>query len=368
MPASGLFITLYDEDTLRLYLDKGIYGFHQNPCKEKMDPRDRHYNALADYACAREGTHVFFFLKRMIIYGGQIIGSKKYGSYYLNGPYSAMGKRANAPVVWDESKRSIYQSTGKPGIFIVPKVDKKKEKCQPYLLRFKDRLNLKGNWITSDDLYFALGSYPYPLPTNSIQNMSFCTMTPGETEIALSLLRESEKRYTEKGHDEISLTGEPILFDPKFGTQNLIEALKQSWFINEAQLEASIISNPYLLPKKVRPNENDTICRQIPISPFKPNQMDRADICYYSEKSIREGTIPNTIIELKLNRTGKGAIEQVERYMKWLHKCLGEQTASLIKVYVCAPSFTSIAFKSIPREYAHQIELISFEDTDLLSY
>ena len=89
--------------------------------------------------------------------------------------------------------------------------------------------------------------------------------------------------------------------------------------------------------------------------------MDRADVCYYSEPSIRDGTIPNTIIELKFVRIGSSVIDQVERYLDWLYKRLGEETASIIKVYVCAPSFTSSAYNSIPKKYSQQIELICLE-------
>src|SRR5207245_7233665 len=54
LPLSGFFITLFDEGTLSLYLDRGIYGFHMRP-ELVIGPRSRHYQALADYACAREG-------------------------------------------------------------------------------------------------------------------------------------------------------------------------------------------------------------------------------------------------------------------------------------------------------------------------
>ena len=57
----GLFIALYDEESLKLYLDKGVYGFLMNPVStEKPSARSCHYNILADYACSREGTDVFF--------------------------------------------------------------------------------------------------------------------------------------------------------------------------------------------------------------------------------------------------------------------------------------------------------------------
>jgi hypothetical protein len=361
--SSGLFITLFDKETLNLYLEKGVYGFHQPPIYNLVGSRSRHYHALADYACAREGDHVFFFLKRMIVYGGQIIGSKKTGSFYLNGPYSPIGKIAQSEIYWDESIRAIYQDNEKPGIFKVPNSSSpEKEKCQPYIIRFRDNVGLKGKWILSDQLYFELGEYPYPLPSNSIQGMSFCSLTPGETRIALDLLRkEAIGKFSGKSDEYITFRGEPLLFDPKYGIQDLGKAFSEYQFVNEAHLEFTVLSNPYLLPEKIRPLENDGLCRQIPISPFKPSQMDRADVCYYSEPAIEGGTIPNTIIELKFVRIGKSVIDQVGRYLDWLYKRLGKETASIIRVFVCAPSFTDYTYDSIPKKYSNQIELICLE-------
>ena len=150
------------------------------------------------------------------------------------------------------------------------------------------------------------------------------------------------------------------MFDPKYDIQDLSKAFSDSYFINEAHLESSIIANPSLLPPNVQPEENDALCRQVPISPFKPSQMDRADVCYYSDDAIADGTIPNRIIELKLNRAGRSAINQVKRYLDWLHKRLGRETASVIQVYLCAPSF-SITAGDLPPEYNEQIHLIPLE-------
>lgn len=361
MPKSGLFITLYDEYTLNLYLDKGIYGFLMPPIYNKVSPKSRHFNVLADYACIREGTHVFFFLKRKVIYGGQVIGSKETGSFYLNGQYSPLGKKVNAELYWDESKREKYQATDRKGIFNVPKIG---ERCQPYLIKFNDNLGIKGNAILSDQIYWELGKlyceswhYSYPLPSNTISGMRFCTLTPGETEIALSLLKkEARYSYSSESLENISIKGEPLLFDLKYGVNNLHKALTESLFINETYLEASVLANPKLLPTMLQPNIDDVICRQVPMAPFKPYQMDRANICYYSKPLINNGTIPNTIIELKIKKVRKSGIEQVIRYLKWLYIILKGE-ASQINVYLCGPSFSKNIENIIPPKYKSQIKL-----------
>jgi len=354
MPNSGFFITLYDIDTLNLYLDRGIYSFLMPYNKGIIGPRSNHYPALADYSCGREGTHVFFFMKRKIVYGGQLEGSKHYGAYYLNGTYFPIGKTANAPLVWDESKRTIYDATDMPGIFTRRVQDDKKERCQPYLIRFSDTLGLRGQTISSDDLYFELGSYPYPLPSNAIQNMSFCTLTPGEVDILLGLMEKSRENIFKGTKETIQLEGDPIPFKPEYGLSKGEDAT------TESHLETSVLANPDLLPPILRPKEDWTLCRQIPISPFKPSQMDRADITYYSDDKIREGTIPNTIIELKYRDSGKAEVEQLVRYGKWLQKIVPDELDK-ISLYLYAPSFKRNSDSYIPREFKANIKLVSFE-------
>jgi len=339
------------------------------PVFGEVPAKSRHYQALGDYGCARGGTHVFFFIKRKIIYGGQLIGSKSFGAFYLNGPYSPMGRQAKAKVYWDESRRERYESTGKPGIFKVPKAGSQENqqnglRCQPYLIIFKDRLDLKGTIISSDQLYFELGKYGYPLPSNSISGMGFCTLTPRETDIALSLLKkEPIGHISGESSEKVNIVGSPIPFEPKYGILSLREAFDKSLFVNEAHLEASVLANPSLLPKELRPTEA-TICRQVPVSPFKPFQMDRADICYFEEDSIGDGTLPNVVIELKNVSAGKSAAEQITRYVDWFSIILGKK-ASKVSVFLAAPSF-AITEKSIPPKYRSQVKFVNLgndEDT-----
>jgi hypothetical protein len=264
-----------------------------------------------------------------------------------------MGRRANATVCWDESLRSVYKATQKKGIFDVPDVG---ERCQPYIVRFEDKVGLRGRQIVSDQLYFELGKYGYPLPSNSIAGMGFCTLTPGETDVALKLLREEPFSVATIGSNEkLSITGELEPFRPEYGIGSLKEGFEKNLLVNEAHLEASVLANPELLPESARPNK-DTMCRQVPVSPFKPFQLDRADICYYSEDSIGNGTIPNTLIELKKKRAGDNAIEQIKRYLKWLY-LIAPRDASRIAIFLLAPSFAS-SKDSLPASYQKQVEMI----------
>jgi len=356
MSSAGFFITLFDRDTLKLYLNKGVYGFHMPPVYNAVPNRSKHYAALADYGCSRSDTHIFFFLKREIIYGGQIIGSKKYGSFYLNGSYSPLCRKANATLFWNESNRECYLSTARKGIFTRPNVKKENrdsenkdsEVCQPYILMFKDRLGFSGNTISSDQLYFNIGKYPFPLPTNSISGMGFCTMTPFETNTALELLKkESIKKYEFSKYDEAKILKTPTPYNPKYDVKKIQEV------VSESHMEASVLSNPYLLNENLRPDSETTLCRQVPVSPFKPFQMDRADICYYKE-SFYDGALPYMVIELKNKKAGKAECEQVQRYLKWLNKCAPDDSKN-INIYLLAPDFKRTA--EISPEFEKQIHL-----------
>ena len=84
--SGGLFVALYDEESLKLYLDKGLYGFLMKPVMTpKPTAQSRYFAILADYACSREGTDVFFFLKRKIVYGGKIYGNNSASAFLPNG-------------------------------------------------------------------------------------------------------------------------------------------------------------------------------------------------------------------------------------------------------------------------------------------
>ncbi|NWF96435.1 MAG: hypothetical protein HXY34_09885 [Candidatus Thorarchaeota archaeon] len=356
MPNSGVFVTLYDTDTLSLYLSRGVYGTLMHPAEDLR--RSMHFHTLGDYACTRGETHVFFFLKRYIVYGGQVVGPKNQGAFFLNGTTSPMGEKQRAPLVWDESKRTPrYSPCAEPGVF---QVGDKGRYSQPYLILFEDSSGLKGRAIASDQLYFRLGRYPYPLPTNSIQDMSFCTMTPGEVSVALELLkRDCKKQYPVESKESVELDGHPMPFKPDYGIGSVCEAYRKSELLNEAHLEASVLSNPELLPKSMRPG-TATVCRQVPISPFKPYQMDRADICYYSDPLIRDGTLPSKVIELKNKPAGTREIEQVTRYFDWL-QLVGENAVKDTELILYAPSFRRTA--RLGQEYRDNIHLVSFDSS-----
>ena len=353
----GLFIALYDEDSLKLYLDKGVYGFLMKPVMEdKPSARSRHYQILADYACSREGTDVFFFLRRMIVYGGKIFGNKTTGSFYLNGSTSPLGRTHHAELFWDESVRDKYTATSIAGVFKIQKYGP--DKSQPFIFQFKKNEN-SGKYITSDELYFELGKYPYPLPSNSMQGMGFCTLTPGEVNTLKSLISQSKERIAFEGKGNVEKNRKEVAFDSE--KVSLKEEL-----INEAQLEFIILSS--LKPFNDFLTDDYVLCRQVPISPFKPSEMDRADICLYSlTKPIKNGTIPNVIIELKKGTAGKAACLQVERYLKWIKNITTAEEYAQIQAYIIAPKICKKNSTTISTEYRDKIRQFSISKNKFIT-
>ena len=344
----GMFVTLYDEKTLKLYLNKGLYGFLMKPTSvDSVTSRSKHYAVLADYACSREGTDLFFFLKRKIVYGGKIYGNRDCSSFYINGQTSPLGQRTQANLFWDESSR--YTPTATPGVFKV----NSKDKAQPFIFQFAQNENT-GKYIISDELYFNLGrKYPYPLPSNSMQGMSFCTLTPGEVKELINLLSQSDKSIDFSECDDINKSGEERLFD-----NTLVDI--RSEFINEAQMEFSILSS--LTPLHELFENNYILCRQVPISPFKPMDMDRADICLYSlDSPIREGTIPNIVIELKKGKTNYHAYNQTVRYLNWLKMITTDEEFSKVKAFIIANSFYPIKRNKVNTCFEEKIKMFSID-------
>lgn len=358
--SGGLFIALYDEESLRLYLDKGVYGFLMKPVlSEKPTAQSRYYAILADYACSREGTDVFFFLKRKIVYGGKIYGNKEVGSFYLNGLTSPLGRKANANLFWNESKRNRYiseENSKYPGIFRITRDGGLKS--QPFMFQFHLNDNT-GKYILSDCLYFELGKFPYPLPSNSMQGMGFCTLTPGEVLTLRNLISESTDKINFEGEGDIDKEGAETVFD-----ENLVSLNEQ--LVNEAQLEFTILSS--LKPFRKFLKEDYILCRQVPISPFKPSEMDRADICLYSVNNpIKNGTLPNVVIELKKEKANFNAYEQVTRYLKWLENITSKTEFRKINAYIIAPDFTAIKKSRVDLTYSSKIKMYSINASRFIS-
>ena len=372
--ASGLFILLYDDGSLENCLRNGLYGFLMPPVYgEKPSSRSRHYAVLSDYACCEEGTEIFFFNKRTITYGGKITATNNGDPiFYLNGDTSPLGRKANSQLYIDMSDR--YETTDKKGVYNVPEENnQERHRAMPFIIEFDNHCPLTGKQISSDELYFELGNYNYPFPSNTIQGKGFCTLTVKETKILLKLLEESDKKLElENGLTEDTTVNNDLKV--AFNT-SLIKGTEP---INESHLEFLLLADSKKLDEIVYkslpdiPKDKYIRCRQVPLCPFRPIQFDMADICLYSEKyPVKDYTLPNIIIELKNQPANFRAYEQVTKYLRWVKQIAAEEFDK-VRAIIIAPSFTNslnmnnLIRKGITTEYHDKIVLYSLDEDEVV--
>lgn len=185
--------------------------------------------------------------------------------------------------------------------------------------------------------------------------MSFCTLTPGEVLTLTKLISQSEEKIDFTSVDDINKVENvnEMLF------QKDLVSIKNE-LVNEAQLEFTILSS--LEPFSMFLADDYVLCRQVPISPFKPSGMDRADICLYSmNQPIKNGTIPNIIIELKKDVAKKDAYIQVSRYLRWLETITTPDEFKEIRVYIIAHKIGRIKKSKVDLKYSDKIKLYSID-------
>lgn len=365
--ASGLFILLKDEESLKDCVKNGFYGFFMPPIFEKTpNSRSKHYAALADYACCETGTEIFFFTRRTITYGGKIVETNNNNPvFYLNGDTSPLGRKANSKKYISMGEK--YSPTDIDGVYYLGKNSRNEDmnRAMPFIIEFKNDFEDSGKQISSDELYFKLGDYNYPFPSNSIQSRGMCTLTPLETKILLELIKESETKVTLNEDDDITIDSKnKMLFNNKFiDTEKLV---------NESHLEFKLLADKKLLYEIIHqslPNldsNNYIKCRQVPLCPFRPIQFDLADICLYDENNpIKDNSLPNIVIELKKEENvNYQAYEQTTKYLRWLKQISGKDFEK-INAIIIAPDFSKnlsikkLKEKNISLEYNDKIKLYS---------
>ena len=373
--ASGLFILLYDDGSLENCLRNGLYGFLMPPVyEEKPNSRSKHYAVLSDYACCEEGTEIFFFNKRTITYGGKVTATNNGEPvFYLNGDTSPLGRKANSKLYVDMSDR--YETTDNKGVYYIGENQRgeARNRAMPFIIEFDNHQPLTGKQIMSDELYFELGNYNYPFPSNSIQNKGFCTLTVKETNILLKLMEESDKKL----ELETTITSDTNIYN-EFKTLFNTSFLSETNPTNESHLEFLLLANSKKLDEilyKSLPNiQKDKYirCRQVPLCPFRPIQFDMADICLYSENyPIKDGTLPNIVIELKNQPANFRAYEQVTKYLRWVKQIAAEEFDK-VRAIIIAPSFTNslnmnnLIRKGITTEYHDKIVLYSLDEDEVV--
>ena len=381
--SSGLFILLSDEESLKNCMKYGYYGFFMSPLLEDKPTRhSRYYAVLADYACCEKGTEIFFFTERTITYGGTVTEENENNPvFYLNGPTSPLGRKANSKryinidksILKDETKNL----TDDEGIYYFGKNQRGEKllRSMPFIIEFDNEKELSGKQIVSDELYFELGNYSYPFPSNTIQGKGMCTLTPKETEILLKLMNESNNKI----ENVIEITSDTdIQITDKFKTIFYKGLLDNEEYINESHLEFTLLANNdklnQIISEIIPEFTNEYVkCRQVPLCPFRPIQFDMADICLYDESNpIANNSLPNIVLELKNRRANFRDYEQVTKYLRWIKQCVPNEF-NKVKALLIAPDFTNNLNKEtlirngISLEYENNIILYSFNECKVIN-
>lgn len=193
-------------------------------------------------------------------------------------------------------------------------------------------MNLKGRWIDENEFYFALRDYNYLLPTTWRASTMFA-ISPGETELLLNIMmRKSEGTLAVTDDPTIELPTEPTPYEPIYGP-NLTGARTQDGLV------AAALADPSRLPAKTRP-DGDAIGYNVPISPYRTSEIPAADIGYFSDCPMKDGTLPNTLLYLDAKPAGEEMRRRIDRQYQWLKSLLGTDVHE-IEIYAIAPEFTA---------------------------
>ena len=260
---------------------------------------------------------------------------------------------------------NVQPTTEDEGVYYLGKNTRNEDRNRalPFVIEFETN-ELSGKQISSDDLYFELGKYNFQFPSNAIQKLAIVTLTPKETEILIDLMKESPNKIFYDFDDQIKiLDNKKVLFDTDLIDKDII---------NESHLEFTLLANSKKLNNVLSKSldltykEDFVQGRQIPLCPFKPMQFDRADICLYDKNNpIRDGTLPNVVIELKKDQATYAAYEQVTKYLRWLEQITSKEDFEKIKAIIVAPKINkninkrTLKSKNITLDYQDKIILFS---------
>lgn len=327
MPTSGLLVSVSNEHALRLYLAHGVYG-PSVPTDSNHDPFPEPYiKTLADIGCPRRDDHVFFRCDGRLYYGGRITGESERHPFYLNGDRGFIGRAADAPLAWDETRWDAFAPLDREG----RNWRYRPTRCQPFLLRFADHLNLKGRWIHDHAYYVALGDHNHLLQTTDDAS-GLTPMSPGEADRLLALLIERpDGRLDPPDGRDVAFIEDPLPYDPADGPP-LADVVTLD------DVVAVALANPAELPEPLRPAA--AVGHHVPISPYRRRHVDRVELGGYTGRRLLDGTLPDTLGYLTLEPGGRELRERIERQHDWLETLLGDEV-EVIDRYVGAPEFDS---------------------------
>ncbi len=332
---AGYIFNLDSEDSLKLYINNGIYATKINYPVNRW--RDFQEATFADYATMKAGDNVYFFIKRNIYGIGELTNINndcKYSNFLsIKDPLKVKYDEINKELLWNEN---IIDN-----------------KFQPWVCFFKPAPYFFTKGIDMDDV---LASNPSAFKMlRAFWKVSFIKFDDEENQALKNIILKFNQSCLQEHTSDCIYTTNYKYFhqeiDNKVKNNDYILNLSTILSCNdedgrlthEMALEAGILYQlSYRYPKTIDIlGEWDYLSHQVVASPFKPiDYMDKMDI--FGLKFIT-GFAPMkskyVVIELKKDSGYNQDIEQLMKYVDWVKDeyCHGDY--SMIESFLIAFDF-----------------------------
>lgn len=333
---SGYLINLDSLDSLKLYIENGVYA-------TKISPPTRgywtpsHEGTFADYATMHAGDNIYFFIKRKIYGIGELVnlnGDCKFVNFpEASWPRDFEYEKKKRYLLWDEGDFSINQR---------------------WLCVFKPSPHFFIQGIDMDDV---LSSNPSAFKMLRVfWGVSFIKFDDEENQafkdIILKLNQDALKTPERKinvYYSNFTTTRNRILekmqsSDYRLTIVPILESCAEETYLrHEMALEAGIL---YQLACKEKTavdifGEWDYLTHQVISSPFKPvDYMDKMDIFGYSYITGFSPTRSKYLVaEIKKDSATNTDVDQLLKYVDWIKNeyCYGDY--SMINAFLVAFDF-----------------------------
>jgi len=350
---AGYIFNLDNIESLKLYIDKGVYATKLNPLKNNYWSR-QHEGTLADYLTMKSDDSVYFFIDRKIYGIGKLINIHS-DCKFSNYPQACFAENFNYvekknELLWDEGELSIDQR---------------------WLCTFQPSPCFFINGIDMDDVLASNPSAFKMLRTfwrlsfikfDDEENQAFKDAILRFNQDALHNPKENENIFKSdyrSKHNEIYrklnknknyiINISPILINCADG----------GYLEHEMALEAGLLHQISYNDEETKDifGRWDYLSHQVVASPFKPiDYMDKMDAFGYRYiKEFKPTRSKYLVAEIKKDEATINDIEQLLKYVDWVKDeyCYGDY--EMINAFLIAYHFNNelINYKkdSVSRKY-----------------
>ena len=334
---AGYIIALDSEESLKKCFEEGVYSTDFKELKNNYW-KIHHEGTFADYLGMKAGDNIYFFIKRCIYGIGELVNIKDDCKYlnYIDSDIPIKQKKAKI-------KSEILVIGGGN--------DLAQYRC---ICTFRASPNFFKQGIDMDD---ALASNPTKFKMlRAFWKLSFIKIDDEENKALRDIiLKRNEEaigdtkkifkfnnrihyKIENKVNEKYRITASNIL-----GLASDKEAIK-----HEMAIECGILENLNNGSESIFGKWN-YITHQVVASPFKPiDYMDKMDVFGYRYISGYDTISKYLIIEIKREKAGKEALDQVMKYVDWVNQEYSFGDYSMVQAYLVAYDFDEevIAYKN----------------------